>query len=276
MFKIALVVFRECLEIALLLGVIMAVTKELEKSKLYTLAGIMLGTVGAATFAFFARHISVSFGGMGDEIFNSCIILLTVALISWTIVWMQGYGLKIKKNLSDLTTKINSGNASYIMLVLLVASTILREGTEIIILVYSISSVETIDSNSYIHGLIIGALGGFTLGTVIYLGLIKFARQQIIFKISSILLMLIAGGFAAQAAGILTSCGFISSLSYQLWDSSWLISDRSVVGKFINVITGYIARPNGLQVMFYIGTIVLINIFIQIKVKYSNSERVIK
>ncbi|MDR0329332.1 MAG: FTR1 family protein [Rickettsia sp.] len=269
MFKIALVVFRECLEIALLLGVVLAVTKQLEKSRIYIIAGVMLGTVSAALFAFFTRSITVAFSGLGDEIFNSGVILLTVALIGWTIVWMQGYGIKIKQNLNDLSVKISSGDSSYIMLVLIVAATILREGMEIIILVYSISSVEIIDSNSYLLGLIIGIVSGLTLGVIIYLGLIKIVNQQYIFRISSILLMLVASGFAAEAAGILSSSGIITILSDQLWDSSWLISDRSIYGKFLKMITGYIARPNGLQVVFYICTLGLINILIQIKIRHT-------
>ncbi|WP_417905144.1 FTR1 family iron permease [Candidatus Tisiphia endosymbiont of Micropterix aruncella] len=269
MFKIALVVFRECLEIALLLGVILAVTKQLEKSRIYIIAGVMLGTVSAGLFAFFTRSITVAFSGLGDEIFNSGIILLTVGLIGWTIVWMQGYGIKIKQNLNDLSVKISSGDSSYIMLVLIVAATILREGMEIIILVYSISSVEIIDSNSYLLGLIIGMVSGLTLGVIIYLGLIKIVNQQYIFRISSILLMLVASGFAAEAAGILSSSGIITILSDQLWDSSWLISDRSIYGKFLKMITGYIARPNGLQVVFYICTLGLINILIQIKIRHT-------
>ncbi len=269
MFKIALVVFRECIEIALLLGVILAVTKQLEKSRIYIIAGVMLGTVSAALFAFFTRSITVAFSGLGDEIFNSGVILLTVALIGWTIVWMQGYGIKIKQNLNDLSVKISSGDSSYIMLVMIVAATILREGMEIIILVYSISSVEIIDSNSYLLGLIIGIVSGLTLGVIIYLGLIKIVNQQYIFRISSILLMLVASGFAAEAAGILSSSGIITILSDQLWDSSWLISDRSIYGKFLKMITGYIARPNGLQVVFYVCTLGLINILIQIKIRHT-------
>jgi high-affinity iron transporter len=271
MFKIALVVFRECLEIALLLGVILAVTKQLAKSRIYIIAGVMLGTVSAALFAFFTRSITVAFSGLGDEIFNSGIILLTVTLIGWTIVWMQGYGIKIKQNLNDLSVKISSGDSSYIMLVLIVAATILREGMEIIILVYSISSVEIIDSNSYLLGLIIGIVSGLTLGVIIYLGLIKIVNQQYIFRISSILLMLVASGFAAEAAGILSSSGIITILSDQLWDSSWLISDRSIYGKFLKMITGYIARPNGLQVVFYVCTLGLINILIQIKIRHTKA-----
>lgn len=219
MFKIALVVFRECLEIALLLGIILAVTKQIEKSRIYIIAGSMLGTVLAALFAFFARAMSVAFSGMGDEIFNTIVILLTVVLIGWTIVWMQGYSGKIRQDFNNLSEKIYSGDSSTVMLVLIVALTILREGIEIIILVYSISSVEVIDANSYILGLIWGMISGFSLGIIIYLGLIKLAKQKYIFRISTVLLMLIASGFAAEAAGILTSSGIVMFLS-----------DRSIVG----------------------------------------------
>lgn len=147
----------------------------------------------------------------------------------------------------------------------------MREGTEIIILVYSISSVETITSSNYIQGLIIGATSGFLLGLIICFGLIKIANQKYIFKISTILLMLIAGGFAASAAGILTSSGLVMFLSDQVWDSSWLVADRSMIGKILHIVTGYIARPNGLQVLAYFTTILLINIFIQVRLRYSKN-----
>ena len=271
MFKIALIVFRECLEISLLVGIILAVTKHIEKSRIYIIAGGMLGVVCVSIFAFFTRKLSLSFGGMGDELFDSGIMILITILLSWTIIWMQGYGTKVKQHINNISTKIHEGNSSYLMLVFLVASTILREGAEIIILVYSISSVETITSSHYIQGLIIGTTSGFLLGLIIYFGLIKIANQKYIFKISTILLMLIAGGFAASAAGILTSSGLVMFLSDQVWDSSWLVADRSMIGKILHIVTGYIARPNGLQVLAYFTTILLINIFIQVRLRYSKN-----
>lgn len=271
MFTIALIVFRECLEISLLVGIILAVTQHIEKSRIYIIAGGMLGVVCASIFAFFTRKLSLSFGGIGDELFDSGIMILITILLSWTIIWMQGYGTKVKQHIHNISTKIHEGNASYLMLVFLVASTILREGAEIIILVYSISSVKTITSNNYIQGLIIGATSGFLLGIIIYFGLIKIANQKYIFKISTVLLMLIAGGFAASAAGILTSSGLVMFLSDQVWDSSWLVADRSMIGKILHIITGYIARPNSLQVLAYFTTILLINIFIQVRLRYSKN-----
>lgn len=256
MFKIAIVVFRECLEIAFLLGVIMAVTKHIEKSRYYILMGALIGVVLASLFIFFTKSISSMLGGFGDELFDSCIILFTAGVISWTAIWMQGYTKKIKKDLGDLSDKITSGSASHLMLIVVVAMTILREGTEIILFVYSISSAENIKVDDYLIGLGFGGFLGLMVGTVLYLGLIKVAGKYI-FKVSTILLILIAAGLASQAAGIFTSTGIIETYSDQLWDSSWFVDDRSIFGKILNITTGYEAKPNTMQLIFYISTIVI-------------------
>ena len=266
MFKIAIVVFRECVEIALLLGIIMAITKKIENSRLYIIAGSMLGLIGASLFAFFTQYITVSFAGMGDEIFDAIIIFITVALITWTIVWMKDYESKLKQTFGEISLDEERSLRNKLLLVLVVASTILREGAEIILLVYGISSAEKINIDNYLIGLGIGALCGLFFGTLIYQGLTKFAGRYI-FKISFILLMLIAAGFASQAVGKLISADIIHSFSDQVWDTSWLISDLSTTGKFLNATTGYTAKPRGMQIIFYIATICLIMLLSKIKSK---------
>ena len=42
-----------------------------------------------------------------QQIFDSGVILLTTFIISWTVVWMQGYTQKIKNNLSPQKHNIN-------------------------------------------------------------------------------------------------------------------------------------------------------------------------
>lgn len=256
MFKIAVVVFRESLEIALLLSIIMAVTKPIQSSRTSIIMGGLLGLVMASLFAFFTRTLTNMIDGLGDELFDSCIILLTSLIISWTVVWMQGYTQRIQKDVGELSNKISSGKANKFMLVLVVAIAIFREGAEILLFIYSISSTESIRVNDYIIGLGLGSFFGVLVGVIIYTGLIKFAGRYV-FKISTILLILIAAGLASGAAGILTSSGIIETMSDQLWDSSWLIEDRSITGKLLNIIAGYDARPNGMQLLFYFGTILL-------------------
>lgn len=264
MFKIGIVVFRESLEIALLLGIIMAATKQVVNSRIYVILGSLIGIALAAIFAFFTRTITVKFGGLGDEIFDSGVILLTAAVISWTVVWMQGHTKKIRANLGKLSDNINAGSTSGYILVIVVALTILREGAEIILLVYSIASTENITGNQYIIGLGLGAFSGVAVGIVIYLGLIKYASRYI-FKISTILLILISAGLASKAAGILTSAGIIEQYIEPVWDSSALIDDRAILGKTLNIMIGYDAKPNGMQIIFYFSAIAITIIMMKIR-----------
>jgi high-affinity iron transporter len=256
MFKIAIVIFRECLEIALLLGIILASTSHIRNSRIYIIMGAMIGAFLASIFAFSVRAITVSYGTYGDEIFDSGIILLTALIISWTVVWMQGYTQKIKKDLGHLSEKITTGAVSKLIIISIVATTILREGAEILLFVYSISSAENISATEYVIGLGIGSLSGFLVGLVLYLGLIKLAGKYI-FRVSTVLLTLIAAGLASQAAGLLTSVGVIELYSNNLWDSSWLADNNSIVGKMLSITIGYDSKPNGMQVIFYLGSIAL-------------------
>lgn len=272
MFKIAIVIFRECLEIAILLGIILAVTSGIKNSRTYVILGSIIGIAGASLLAFFARNISVAFSGLGDEIFNVIIIFMTVIVICWTVFWMKGEARRMKDSLGELTDKITEGTASLYMLALVVATTIFREGTEVILFVYSIASSENLDVDNYIIGLGVGAALGLLVGSSIYIGLVKLAGSYI-FKLSSFLLTIIAAGLSAQAAGLLNSTGMVIFLSDEVWDSSWFVADNSIAGKCINVLTGYIARPTGLQILAYLATIVLILALVKIK-SVSNSEEV--
>ena len=271
MIKLAIVVFRECLEIALLLGVILAVTKPVKDSRKFVILGCISGIFFASIFAFFAKAISISMGELGDEVFNSLVILLTALLISWTVVWMQGYTKKIRKDLSKLSEKIQTGAASQLMLAFVVAAAIFREGVEIILFIHAITSTGDINGSGYVTGIAFGSLGGVLTGALLYAGLMKYASKYI-FKISTILLTLIAAGLAAEAAGIMTSAGIIISFSDQLWDLSWLIANDSMLGKVLNIIIGYDSKPNGMQIIFYISTILLTLSMIKLRSKFFNKH----
>jgi high-affinity iron transporter len=150
------------------------------------------------------------------------------------------------------------------MLVVVVAMTILREGAEIILFVYSISSTETLSGNHYILGFGLGAIAGLSIGVVIYKGLIQYAGKYV-FIISTIFLTLIAAGLASEAAGILTSSGIVEIYNDQLWDSSKFISDHSTTGRILKIIIGYDTKPNALQLTFYLSTIILTTGMIAVK-----------
>ncbi|MES2214688.1 MAG: FTR1 family protein [Pseudomonadota bacterium] len=250
MFKIAVVIFRECLEMAIVLGIIFAATKNVRNRGFYIVSGVLGGVFCAALLAFFIGRLSASLDGVGDEIFDASVILLTVVVIGWTAVWMQGYTLYIKQEVDSLASQISSSHTHQIVLATMVGGTIFREISEIILFVYGLVTSSSIESADCLMGLLVGATGGISLGIALYCGLLKLAGKYI-FKICSILLIFIAAGLAAEAAGILTSIGVIKHLTYVVWDSSWLIPDNSIGGKILKILIGYEAKPNIMQLIFY-------------------------
>ena len=156
------------------------------------------------------------------------------------------------------------------LLVTIVASTIFREGAEIILLIYGASSAP-LSASEYVIGLVIGSISGFIVGVVIYTGLIKLAGKYI-FKISTILLILIAAGLASEAAGILTSVGVIEIYRETLWDTSWLIDNNSILGKLLHITIGYDSKPNGMQIIFYFSSIIFTLIMMKIRTIVTKSK----
>ena len=72
------------------------------------------------------------------------------------------------------------------------------------------------------------------------------------------LLVLLAAGLASEAAGKLVQADALPTLVDQLWDSSWLLSDDSLLGKTLHILVGYTAQPSGIQIAFYAATVALL------------------
>lgn len=106
---------------------------------------------------------------------------------------------------------------------------------------------------------------------MIYTGLIKLAGKYI-FKVSTILLILIAAGLASEAAGILTSVGVIEMYRETLWDTSWLIGNNSIVGKLLHITVGYDSKPNGMQIIFYLSSIMFTLTMMKIRTLLTKSK----
>ena len=75
MLQIAIIVFREILEIALIVGILTAATKEIPGRTRWIVGGLSLGVITSAIIALFTDKISDSLDGMGQEFFNGLILI---------------------------------------------------------------------------------------------------------------------------------------------------------------------------------------------------------
>ncbi len=253
MFSIAIIVFREVLEISLILGVLLAATKGLNNRTPWVWAGLLLGIAGAGVVAFFADAISQAAQGMGQEMMNATILFIAAILIGWTIVWMNKNGREMTQHFKEIGKAVIGGQKPKYMLTVVVALSVLREGSEIVMFIYS-----AIVTGNKVPLLIIGSAAGTCMGIIagagIYLGLMKIPLRKVL-TVTSWLLILLVAGMVAQAFGYLSAAGRVPDLIPTVWDSSQIISEGSLLGKVMHILVGYTDRPSGIQLLVYILTV---------------------
>jgi len=78
-----------------------------------------------------------------------------------------------------------------------------------------------------------------------------------LFTVTSWMILLLASGMAAQGAAFLLQADLVPPLG-NLWDTSRILSEQSLLGQALHALVGYVARPTGIQLAFYLGTLVVI------------------
>jgi high-affinity iron transporter len=107
---------------------------------------------------------------------------------------------------------------------------------------------------------------------LLYIGLLRIPVRHF-FSITSWLILLLASGLAAQAAGFLNQVGLLPSLGNGVWNTSDILNQSSLLGQLLHILVGYIARPSGIQIVFYIGTFLTILILMR---AYGGSNRQVR
>lgn len=257
MFPTATIVFREIIEIALILTIVLAATNGLPGRLKLIVAGLGLGVLGSVIIAFFTDRISQAIDGVGQEIFNAAIMFIAVGFLSWTIIWMKTHGRQMAQDIKDLGKSVMEGNKSIYVIVGVVALATFREGAEIVLFTYGMHASGTFTITQIATGAIIGALGGAVVGTALYLGLLK-AAQKHLFTVTSWMLIVLTAGMAAQGANFLIAAGVLPEVHAQVWDTSNFISGHSFVGEMLGVLVGYTPRPTGMELIFYTSVLLAI------------------
>ncbi len=262
MLSSALVVFREVFEIVLILGIILAATKNMPNRNKAVWIGLGGGLLGSALVAVFTGKISSYAEGMGQEYFNAGILFTAAAFIGWTVLWMKKNARGMKKHFEAIGHDVAIGKIPFLALSAIIMLTMLREGSEIVLFTYGMLASGQ-SPLSLVTGSLLGFAGGLTLGLMLYFGLVKLSLK-IFFGVTSTMLILLVAGMMSQAFGFLVAAGtFDDTLSKTLWDSSSLLSDQGIIGHSLSTLVGYTARPAAIQFIVYILTLGILAILMK-------------
>ncbi len=257
------IVFREVFEAGLIVGIVMAVTTGVADRLRWIVGGVAGGILGACVVALFTSGLSQLFHGSGQELFNACILGFAVVMLGWHNVWMARHGREMASEMRAAGEAVVEGSKSLAALALVVMIAVLREGSEVVLFLYGVAAAEGGASLGMLVGGVIGLVLGALVCVFTYFGLITIPTRYL-FAVTSTLIALLAAGMAAQAIAFLQQADILTVFDQTVWDTSWILSDGSFLGRALHTLIGYVDQPTAMQLIVYAATLAAIAVLMKV------------
>jgi high-affinity iron transporter len=257
-----IIVFREVIEAGIIVGIVMAATRLVPGRGFWITTGIGGGVLGACLVAVFAGAISNAFAGSGQELLNASVLSVAVVMLMWHNAWMARHGREMAEDMRRLGASVTAGERPLIAVAVVVGVAVLREGSEIVLFLYGIIAGGTSGMDVFIGG-VLGVVAGAAFSALTYWGLLAIPTRHI-FLVTTVLISLLAAGLAAQAVNFFSQAGVVEVMGTPLWDTSAVLSQGSLLGKMLQTLIGYNDQPTALQLIAYLGTLIVMVVLMRI------------
>ncbi|HEV3371549.1 MAG TPA: FTR1 family protein [Xanthobacteraceae bacterium] len=254
-----IIVFREVFEAGLIVGIILAATRGVPRRGIFIAGGVAAGVIGAALVAGFAGVLSDALAGRGQEVFNAVVLAVAVVMLGWHNLWMASHGRELAGEMKAMGRAVAGGDKSLIAMAIVVAIAVLREGAEVVLFLYGVAAGSTEGWLALLLGGVLGVALGAAVSMLLYVGLLAIPLHRL-FSVTTWLIALVAAGMAGQAAAILAGIDVIPSFGFELWDTSWLLPQDSIIGRALHALVGYSDRPMGVQLAAYLVVLAVLAI----------------
>jgi len=251
MIAAAVLAFREGLEAALILGIVLSVLRRLGRADRSW--SVWLGAGLAALISLIAgaalHGLGVAFEGQAEQIFEGVAMLLAAAVLTWMIFWMARQGRAAHMALERDVRRAAQGGSSWALFSLAFVA-VLREGIELALFLTAAAFTTTSQVT------LVGGLLG--LGAAAVAGWALFATAgrldvRAFFRVTGILLILFAAGLVGHSVHELNEAGWIPAVIEQVWNVNPVLNEGSTVGQLLKALLGYNGNPSLTEVVAYAG-----------------------
>ncbi|ARP95774.1 FTR1 family iron permease [Bordetella genomosp. 13] len=243
--QVLFIVWRESVEALLVVGILyswLRAAPQGARGLRYLWGGVAAGLALAFMLALVLLGISSWLSDEGQEWFQAGMSLVACVLVVQMVVWMKRHGRTLKRELEG-GARQSVAQDNWWGLLVLVMIAVAREGSETVVFLYGTVSAGQGGSPAM---LALAGVAGFVIAIftfwLLQLGgkLITWRR---FFRLTEVLLLLLAGALLVGGLDHLISLGVVPPLVDPVWDSSWLLDDSSGVGKVLADFAGYRAYP---------------------------------
>ena len=243
-----IITFRETLEAALVVGIMLAYLHKTGNSKYYkyVFAGAGLALLLSALSGYAIYSIWGGFEGIGEMLFEGAMMFIAAALVTWMMVWLARHRNLPKEIEHNVEMKLEHGERYGLFAFAFVA--VLREGIEMA--VFLIAAFFRSQNDVTLGLSLLGVGLALALGVVIFTAMVRI-RLQRLFQVTAAILVLFAGGLVMHGVHEFQEAQVLPAES-PLWDSSGILSQKSDLGMILRGLFGYTEKPTITELLAYL------------------------
>ena len=268
-----LITFREALEAALIVTIMVTYLRKIGKEDLNKYA--YMGAGAALVVSLVAGVIlQVFYGGLGNvasELFEGVASLTAVAVLTGMIFWMTSHSNELKGEMEiKINQAVTQGELYGITALAFVA--VAREGLETVLF---LSATFVQDSAGTLLGAALGILVVLGLSFALMKGTVDLEISKF-FKVTSIMLLIFGAGLAGYGVHELLEAGEHSGMDFGFFgekpydinpalnpDGSYpALHEKGIIGSILKALVGYDGNPEWLRIIVYLGYWIVIGTYL--------------
>jgi high-affinity iron transporter len=251
MFASLLLMFREGLEAALIVGIMLGYLGQVGHQDRRRTVWIAVAAAAGVCVALAVglQIVGASLEGRAEPVFEGLAMLLAVVVLTWMIFWMRYQARHIKSALeAEIRAAVRQEHGWALFSLAFLA--VFREGVEMALFVTAIDTV-TNAFTAWVGGLI-GLAAAAVVGWLIYTSTARLNVRRF-FDVTSVILLMFAAGLFAHSIYELQEAGWLPVVIEHVWNLKPLLDDSSTIGSLLRVLVGYNDDPALLEVIGYLG-----------------------
>lgn len=247
-----LIMLREGIEAALIVGIVAGFLKQSGHSRLMPKVwlGVALAALMCLGIGYGIHSATGEIPQKEQEFVVGVIGLVAVAMLTYMILWMKKAARSMKRQLQDsVQTALNRGNGQGWALVGMAFLAVAREGLESVFFLLAV--FQQSPTWSMPVGAVLGLLAAVVIGALIYQGGMRLNLAKF-FRWTGAFLIVVAAGLVAGSLRALHEAGVWNHLQEVVFDSSKYLHEDSPLGVLLGGLFGYTDHPTQGEVLAWL------------------------
>ena len=247
-----LIMLREGIEAALIVGIVAGFLKQSGHSRLMPKVwlGVALAALMCLGIGYGIHSATGEIPQKEQEFVVGVIGLVAVAMLTYMILWMKKAARSMKQQLQDsVQTALNRGDGQGWALVGMAFLAVAREGLESVFFLLAV--FQQSPTWSMPVGAVLGLLAAVVIGALIYQGGMRLNLTKF-FRWTGAFLIVVAAGLVAGSLRALHEAGVWNHLQEVVFDSSKYLHEDSPLGVLLGGFFGYTDHPTQGEVLAWL------------------------